>query len=419
MTSLDFGLLPIILFCVGLAAAIFVCGPGLAKTRRVGRRLPTASLPVDMPEPAEGLNGNDADATAGIKSPAQADGPLPGADVTVVVYAFAAIDYLDTYLERLMSQSLRGFRVVLVYDAGAEATAMLSERYAGVYPDLYITFVPPGSHNLSRRKLALTIGMKAATTGIVVTTTSNCDIPSSYWLEELTAPLRDDADVKIALGYSHYSFDELHGPGKWYRQFDHTVTSIQWLGSALGGRPYRGDRFNLAYRRDLFFDSRGFYTSLDLESGEDDIFVNDYAEASNTRVAVSPQSMLTTLWGHSAGRMWVDQKERYDFNRRWLPARPFIFEGMTSAARLAALGCLAASAFVALPSIVPAAAALAVTVAWWGIEIAAYRRAATRLKAVRLWWALPLFRLWRPLGNLIFKARHYRDRYRNFNYIGS
>lgn len=419
MTSLDFGLLPIILFCVGLAAAIFVCGPGLAKTRRVGRRLPTASLPEDMPDPAEGLNGNDADASDGVKSPAQADGPLPGADVTVVVYAFAAIDYLDTYLERLMSQSLRGFRVVLVYDAGAEATAMLSERYAGVYPDLYITFVPPGSHNLSRRKLALTIGMKAATTGIVVTTTSNCDIPSDCWLEELTAPLRDDADVKIALGYSHYSFDELHGPGKWYRQFDHTVTSIQWLGSALGGRPYRGDRFNLAYRRDLFFDSRGFYTSLDLESGEDDIFVNDYAEASNTRVAVSPQSMLTTLWGHSAGRMWVDQKERYDFNRRWLPARPFIFEGMTSAARLAALGCLAASAFVALPSIVPAAAALAVTVAWWGIEIAAYRRAAARLKAVRLWWALPFFRLWRPLGNLIFKARHYRDRYRNFNYIGS
>ncbi len=51
---------------------------------------------------------------------------------------------------------------------------------------------------------------------------------------------------------------------------------------AVGGyrrTPYRGASGNIAFRRDKFFDNKGFSSSLNLRSGDDDIFINEFTDA--------------------------------------------------------------------------------------------------------------------------------------------
>ncbi len=336
--------------------------------------------------------------------------------VSVIVYAFTGEDRLPEYLETLMSQDYPDFEVILIYEAGAEATAILADRFTPLYPSLYVTFLPPGSHNLSRRKLALTMGMKAAKGEIVVTTATNSIIPSRQWLSGLVAPFCRDKGIDVSLGVSRFDFDELSGPGKWYHQFDNVMTSSQWIASALRKRPYRGDGYNLAFRKSLFFENKGYSKTINLENGDDDLFVNDITDDKNTAVSVSPETILTMTWEDAANRMWKERKERYDFTSRWLPRRPFLSEGFVSFMRWIAPVCSTVAIMASLPNILPACVFVPLLVFAALMEISAYRNAATALQAVRLWWAVPLFMLWRPIGNFIFRISSYHHRRKNFTW---
>ena len=68
------------------------------------------------------------------------------------------------------------------------------------------------------------------------------------------------------------------------------VDGVHWIGDALAGHPWRGNEYNLVYRRDLFFRNKGFSRHLNLRQGDDDIFVKEIATAANTAVELSAES---------------------------------------------------------------------------------------------------------------------------------
>ena len=49
---------------------------------------------------------------------------------------------------------------------------------------------------------------------------------------------------------------------------------------------------NMAYRKNLFFDNKGYSSILNIEYGEDNLFINKIATKNNTSVVVSPESMV-------------------------------------------------------------------------------------------------------------------------------
>lgn len=340
--------------------------------------------------------------------------------LALLVQAASDPDSILEYLDRLSTQTFTDRETILIYEGTAEAAHHVSELVAARFPDVRLTFMPPNSHNISRRKMSLTLGMKAATADIVLTTASNCLIPSDTWLEEMMAPFAQEG-VDIVLGYSSMEFDELRGPGRWYRQFDSLVTSSAWIGSALDRRPYRGDGYNLAFRRHLFFDHKGYAGSAYLHYGDDDLFVSEIANRTNTRVVITPASRLTTVWGDAANRIWTDRKEHYAFTQRWLRKGPFLRNALNSWCNWGALLCGAgaiALSVLALEELfpMPGIIALCALCVYWNLEIVVYRRAAAALGAVRLWWAVVPFMLWRPLGNLLFRLRHRSRRYANYTW---
>lgn len=346
--------------------------------------------------------------------------PLDNAPkVSVVVCTANHEEELFGYLDNLTQQDYPDYEIIVVSDSTSESTEILAECCSRRYDNVYVTFVPPESHSLSRRKLALTLGMKAAKGEIVVTTVSTAEIPSARWLSEITAPFRGARgnDIKVSLGYSHIDFTQMKGLGRWYKEFDSVMTDARWLGAALGGKPYRGDGFNIAISRSLFFEHKGYSRSLGLQGGDDDVFIHEVSTPDNTATVFSPDSILSIGWGEASSRIWSLRKEQYDYTSHWLPQAPFVRAGLLSAMQwMIPLICVISmyfpiSAFIKdmvfdawriCASFVP----FALWVAFILCETLIYRRDAERMQATRLWWALPLFMLIRPIVNLIFRIMH-------------
>lgn len=344
--------------------------------------------------------------------------PVHTPKVSVIVYSQVNEESLLEYLDKLQTQDYPDFEVIVACETSAESYEILAESCVRRYRNVHVTFVPSESHNLSRRKLALTLGMKAATGEIVVTTVANASAPGVGWLSTLVAPLLCDGSehTDIALGYAHLDYRQMKGGGKWYREFNELITDALWIGYALGGKPYRGDGRNLAFRRKLFFDHKGYSQSIHLHAGDDDIFIHEVSTPQNTAITLDPESFLLVDWGDASTRMWRARKEQYEFTSKWLPRKPFLQAGAVSLMQWLIAALCAASILLSLPSLAPAIVAATVILLFWLGEILIYRRAASRLHATRLWWALPLFRLAKPILNALFRLHHRRHRKQNFTW---
>lgn len=349
--------------------------------------------------------------------------PLPGEGdrmprATVIVFNQSNDEMLLDTLADIKAQDYPDFNIVVVCDGTAEHAEMISEMISDRFEGVYVTFVQPGSHNLSRRKLATTIGVKAADGEIVVTTVANVSIPSTEWLRSLMAPFcgEQGRHIDVSLGLSRMRFREMRGPLKWYRQFDAILTDALWIGYAAAGKPYRGDGYNLAFRRQVFFDHKGYSKTINLHNGDDDLFIHEISNGVNTRVVVSDDSVLETCWNESANRVWSMRKERYSFTSRWLPHAPFVRSHVMMALQWIVPACAVCGALAGLPGIYPACAAAVVLLVFWGMEIFHYRRLAARLGAVRLWWGVVPFWLWRPFGDMLFRYDHRNSRKKNYTW---
>lgn len=360
-----------------------------------------------------------------------ADDSLPG--VSIVTYTSSDLDSLSEYLDTLLKQDYPDFEVIAVCDASAETTAMISERFSDI-SNLHITFIPPGSHNVSRRKLAQTIGVKAASKDVVAITSSSVTPRSDQWLRRLAAPLADESHV-MSLGYINHPFSAFKGWSKWFRQFDALLSSAQWLAAAISGHPFRGDGFNLAFRRETFFRNKGYASSFSLTDGDDDIFIHDLSACGKCGVTLCDDSIVDAVATPNAKRLQAIHKERYLFTRRFLPKKPFIIASLAEWANwlVAVFAIISAimliliiSGFAPLLSpIVNATSQLPVAdhtvmmqyiittaaisivciilaIAFNISEIIIYRRLARRMGAVRLFWSLIPFMLLRPFYNLRF-----------------
>lgn len=349
-------------------------------------------------------------------SPLSASRPGKCLKISVIAYDCTSSEHIDEYLEAIMRQDYPNFEVVLVEDATADGAETVAKKYSALYPNLYVTFIPPGSHNLSRRKLAYTLGIKGASGDVVLTTSTNAYPASDSWLSGIMEPFNSSTMADVVLGYAHTDFSRIDGFSRWYRLFDTTMTDAWWIGYAQAGKPYRGEGNNLAFRRHLFFDKKGYASTSFLQYGDDDLFVSQLAHETHVCMVLSPQTIVTTDWGESAARIWNDTKERYNFTRRWLRKGPFLRAGLFSLCQWIMLLCCLACALLSLPNILPAIFASALLIAFFTLEILSYRNAAAAMGLTRLWWSWPLFMLMRPIINLWFHEAHRHTRVKNFTW---
>ena len=226
--------------------------------------------------------------------------------VSVIICAKNEELNLDKFLPYVLTQDYPDYEVIVVNDCSTDDTDMVIGKYIKQYPHLRTTTITENKKFSHGKKLALTIGIKAAKNEILVFTDSDCKPVSNQWLSKIQKNFT--RQISIVLGYGGFfpKFSLLNN----YIRYDTLIIALQYLSYKLAGFPYMGVGRNLAYRKSLFFEKKGFASHYHLLSGDDDLFVNENANKSNTEIEISKESHTRSVPAMSF-RQWIKQKKRH------------------------------------------------------------------------------------------------------------
>ena len=190
--------------------------------------------------------------------------------VSVIICAREESENLRRNLAAVLEQDYPQFEVIVINDGDTDESEDYLTLLEEKYPHLYHSFVPDSSRYISRKKLAATLGVKASKYDWLVFTEADCRPQSDQWLRLLARNFT--SRTQVVLGYSGYE----RGKGWLHKRvaFDNLFSSMRYLGFALAGSPYMGIGRNLAYRKELFYREKGFSAHLNLQRGDDDLFIN-------------------------------------------------------------------------------------------------------------------------------------------------
>ena len=226
--------------------------------------------------------------------------------VSVVICAKNESENLKNFLPSVLTQDYPDYQVVVVNDGSSDESEEILAVFTQEYPHLYHTYLSEKAKFISTKKMALTVGIKAAKNDIVLLTDADCKPIGKDWITSIVRNF--DEKTGVVLSYGAY-FKEKGFLGKLI-SYDAFTIALQYMGFALAGKPYMGVGRNLAYRKQLFFDNKGFASHLHLQSGDDDLFIKDVATKRNTRVEFSPESITYSIPKHSF-KSWRIQKSRH------------------------------------------------------------------------------------------------------------
>ena len=226
--------------------------------------------------------------------------------VSVIICARNEEENLRKNLPLILTQKYPDFEVIVINDCSTDGTEDYLDKLKEQYPALKITKIKEDRKFKHGKKLAVTIGIKAANHEFLLFTDADCRPESDLWINHMMRNL--SPEISIVLGYGGYS--EHKGLLNTLVRFETFYIAIQFFSYALTGFPYMGVGRNLAYRKSLFFDNKGFARHSHLISGDDDLFVNEVANRNNTRIEISPESH-TRSESKKTWKEWYFQKKRH------------------------------------------------------------------------------------------------------------
>lgn len=333
--------------------------------------------------------------------------------VTIVIYARNEGQNLCQNLPYFLNQQYSNYDVVVVDDASEDNTAEILSEAMVHYKNLHKTFVPREAHNVSRRKLSIMLGIKAASGEIIVVTNGNCCPQSDQWLPKLIRNFTSETEVVLGYSYPNYANDKAFG--NLFRAFDYLNESAQYLASALHQHPYRGTNCNIAFRKDTFFKNKGFSHSMNLNYGDDDIFVNEITNSTNTQVELSSDSQMSVHY-NMPHKAYHEHKLRHDFNAKYLPRMPFVSTKFILLCNYAFFAALAIALTCDIFSIVGVTAVALLAIISWTVHGILSNKLAKALHGKAIIALLPIFALWKPIHSVIYYFNGKATRKHNYTW---
>ncbi|MEK6782748.1 MAG: glycosyltransferase [Bacteroidota bacterium] len=208
--------------------------------------------------------------------------------VSIIVCAHDEVHNLRELVPILLAQDHPQFEVIIVEDRCNDDTYDFLRAASIQDIRLKAVRVVHTPLHISGKKFALTLGIKAAKYDWVLLTDADCRPVSKHWIARMSAEMDDRA--QIVLGFSPYIKSK--GVLNAFIRFESFLSGIQFIGFAMLGHPYMGVGRNLAYRRTLFLDNKGFNNHLSVMGGDDDLFVNQYAVGSTTKICIGADALM-------------------------------------------------------------------------------------------------------------------------------
>ena len=210
------------------------------------------------------------------------------------------------FLPLIFEQNYPDFEVVVVNDCSWDNTGDILNEFAKKHANLKIVTIKENEHHSHGKKVALMMGIKGAANEHLLLTDADCKPTSKDWLKNMMHQFTNETE--IVLGYGAY--EKQKGFINKIIRFDTFFIALQYLSFSLARRTYMGTGRNLAYKKSLFFKLKGFASHYHIESGDDDLFVNEAATRKNTRVELSVESYTVSRVKKTI-KDWIRQKRRH------------------------------------------------------------------------------------------------------------
>ena len=264
--------------------------------------------------------------------------------VSVIVCARNESLNLEAYLPILLEQDYPEYEVIVVNDRSTDDTEDTLKLLGYKYPHLKTTFIPDRARFIDSKKMAVTLGIKSASNDLLLFTDADCYPRSKNWLQLMARNFTDQ--TQIVLGYGAYTYKK--GFLNFLIRFDTLTIGIWYLNMALGRRAYMGVGRNMGYRQGFFLQTSGFTKHLNLQSGDDDLFINENSQKGNTRIEIDAQSVTHSTPKESFD-LWLQQKSRHLSTSNYYRWSNKLFIGIELLSRLGFYGLLIATACLCYP----------------------------------------------------------------------
>lgn len=341
------------------------------------------------------------------KVPAVAEEELPG--ISVIISSKNNSEELAKNLPFILEQDYPLFEVIVVNCGSTDETDMVLKAAEQKYPHLYHTYVPADSDGTNEKKLALTLGIKAAKHEILLFTEAYCRPVTTRWIREYGKAFLQERD--IVLGYSRLIIEKK----VWMRQFihfDNLIHHLKFIAMALAHKPFMGIGRNMAYKKALFYGNKGFSPILNIEGGEDDLYINRIARGKKTGVVMTADSMTDTR-GIDSFFTWRSIKSKYLYTKQFYRGFAFHLLGVETVTKYAFYLAFLAIVGLAIMNAAYylAAFALLLAILRFFVLLVIINKNSVLFDGSKYHLNLFLFELFQPFNNLRF--RKYANRRNN------
>ena len=251
------------------------------------------------------------------------------APVSVIICAHNEIQNLQVLIPALTQQNYPDFEIVIVDDRSTDDTYEYLYNLAGEHRNLKLVRVDFTPDHVNEKKYALTLGIKAAKYDDLLLTDADCVPSGNGWISSMMTDY--DPASTFVLGFSYYM--EQKGFLNLLIRHETIQTALQYLTLAMLGMPYMGVGRNLGYRKSFFLSKKGFNTIKGITGGDDDLFVNKYATGNNTRVVISPDSVILSKPKTSWREYFIQKKRHLSVGKKYVWRHKLIL-GILSFAKL-------------------------------------------------------------------------------------
>ena len=320
--------------------------------------------------------------------------------VSVVIPMFSEDNaFVEQTLPRIVAQEYPDFEVVIVY-VGSDADFyedLVRLRHA--FPCVTVTKIQLDPRFPISPKMALNVGIKSAHNEHLVLTTTDAYPLSDRGLSRMA---KGFMRAEVVVGYC--GLEPARGIGNYLMRAWRMMHAADWLASAVKGRPYRGIRHNLGFTKTLYFGANGF-THLNMNIGEDDLFMQKIMTPANVGVVLSPRAALCEkTWG---GLGWWTRTVRFfDAAKPYYPRWVRTYVGWEMGSRL--LFWLAVACALAVMPWEYKIGAGALLLVRYGVIVWQVRRIARRLGERRMCGRYFLYDLLSPFYALLLGVLNLR-----------
>lgn len=235
--------------------------------------------------------------------------------VSIVVVLRDNFDFINNNLPLIMEQEYGDFEVVLVEVGSSDEFSDLLKVAKERYPQLTITNFKRNERFYISTKMSLNVGIKASKYDNIITITPDTKPASKQWLSSMAMHFDNRS---IILGYC--AIERQKGFKNRLIRTSRLMMTTRYIAAAITGRPYRGVLQNMGFSKKEYFAVGGF-NFLNMDAGEDDLFIQKIANESNVGIVFSAEGKtVQNVWGDS-NKSWNTMRRKssycYNYYPRW------------------------------------------------------------------------------------------------------